>query len=444
MRKRPASGGNARRLGGPFALAALVLLVVPAAQAQQAIGESVDGRGRPEYDPIGIQFDDALRMIGLMQGPRGIGPTSRAAETASSFLLHTTMEFDVAFDDNVYRANTGQVSDTIFRFRPTIEVGSDWDNHALKFVLGAAIGRYASNKGENYEDFNGGVSGKIDVDEGEAVNWGAGFARGHQERGSLDDTGAATPTKFYTYNFNASYVHDVGEIASTTSAKAERSDYLDNGALDNNDRDRWLFELRQRLGHQVDEGSQAFVEGAVNTRRYDRPLNNDGFKPDSKGYELLAGVMWDYSGVTFAEAAVGYIAQYYDDPLLPTVSGPSFRVRTIWNATELLTLTVEGGRTVEETSQSGVSGILQSSFALKLDWEAMYNLILTAQAGWTNQESRGTGREDDTTRLALRARWLIDQNWYVKAALEHDFRDSTAANGNYKNTRFLITLGERL
>lgn len=414
------------------------------ALAQQAVRESVTGRSRPEYDPIGIQFDDALRLLGHVEVGRKASPTPRSAETLGSFTLFPVMELEELYDDNIFRTNTGAVSDFVTLFRPSLRLSSDWANHALNFTLGGEIARNASHASEDYEDFNAGVNGKIDVDKGESVKLGFKFDRGHDKRGSLEDTGAPTPTKYYNFAFNGSYTHDVGDIASTTTATATRTDYLANGGNSNDYRNRWVVELRQRFAHQVDEGSQVFVEGAANARLYDKTFDNNGQKSSSHGFDALAGYRWDYSGVTYLEAAIGYLYQSYDDPNLPNVKGPNFRLRAIWNATGVVTLTAEANRSVAETTQAGVSGVLVSSYALKADWEAMYNLIVSAQAGFTNDRYRGSGRVDDTTTSSLRARWLINGYWYLNTALDHDFRNSTVTSGNYTDTRAFITLGVHL
>ena len=108
-------------------------------------------------------------------------------------------ELEESYDDNIFRSNTGEVSDYITKFRPSLKLTSDWANHALNFNLGAEIARNALHGSEDYEDFNAGVDGKIDIDEGDTINLGASAQRGHDQRGSLNDTGAATPTKYYNY-----------------------------------------------------------------------------------------------------------------------------------------------------------------------------------------------------------------------------------------------------
>src|SRR5690606_36844147 len=117
-------------------------------------------------------------------------------------------DLELVHDDNIFRTDSHEVAGEILHFRPSVTVASDWVNHALSLTLGADIGRYLQHSSENHEDLNGAVSGRIDVDEGETIGLGANVSRGHDERVSLDDIGAPTPTKFYVYGFNPSYVRD--------------------------------------------------------------------------------------------------------------------------------------------------------------------------------------------------------------------------------------------
>ena len=414
------------------------------ALAQSAQSDSVVGRPRPEYDPLGIRFDDALRVLGRAQVGRKARPTPQSDETMGSFTLNTTMELETIYDDNILRTKTRQISDGIAKFRPGLALASDWANHALNLTLGGDIGRYAENEKENYEDFNAGIGGKIDVDDGKFITLNTSWSRRHEERGTFDDAATPKPTQLQVYSFSGSYDHDVGDIFSRTSLSADYTDVFDNGTTNNDDRDLWTYSLRQRFGHEVDEGSQIFVEGAVNLRDYTATVNDGGTKLGSHGYEGLVGLVWDVSGVSFLEFGAGYFQQFYNESTFATSSGPSFRGRFIWNPTGLLTLSGGVARSVQETAQSNTASVINTKFSLNLDWEARYNLIVSANAGLQNEDAGSTGRIDDTTTFGLATRWLIGQNWSLRGGLDYTQKSSTTSSSEYSDTRFSLTLTERL
>jgi len=431
-------------LGVAWGIVSLSLLAPSAVQAQNAQAESVDGRGRPEYDPLGIYLNDGLTMLGRLQVGRRAAPVPRSGETLGSFIVNTTMELEAVQDSNVYRKSTNESSDTLMRFNPGLRMGSDWANHALNFSLGGSFGRYLDLSSEDYNDFNAGVDGKLDIDEGEAASLGLSWNRIHEARGSIDDQSSAKPTISQNFNFNAGYNRDVGEIFSRTTLTTSYADYFDNGTTNHDDRDVWTYTLRQRFGHDIDEGSQIFIEGAANLRDYVLSYDDNGKKLGSHGYEGLVGVVWDVSGVTFVEFGAGYLFQNPNDKNYKSQKGPAFRGRFLWNPTGVLTLSGSVAREVRETSQANSSGVLASVYGLKLDWEARYNLILSLDGGLTTEEVGGTNRSDDTSRMAFRWRWLIGQNWSLRGAAEYEEKTSSSANSGFKDMRFSIAIVERL
>jgi hypothetical protein len=431
-------------LGAAVALFSVCVAAPSIVRAQSAQAESVEGRSRPEYDPLGIYLDDGLKMLGRLQVGRRAAPVPRSGETLGSFIVNTTMELETVHDSNVYRKNTNETSDTLMRFNPGLRVGSDWANHALNFSLSGSFGRYLDLSSEDYNDFNAGVDGKVDIDEGEAATLGLSWGRGHEARGSIDDQSSAKPTVSQNFNFNAGYNRDVGEIFSRTTLTASFADFFDNGTTNHDDRDVWTYTLRQRFGHDVDEGSQIFIEGAANLRDYVLSYDDNGKKLGSHGYEGLVGIVWDVSGVTFVEFGAGYLFQDPNDKNYKSQKGPAFRGRFLWNPTGVLTVSGSAAREVRETSQANSSGVLASIFGLRLDWEARYNLILSLDGGLTTEEVGGTNRSDDTSRMAFRWRWLIGQNWSLRGAAEYEEKTSTTANSGFKDMRFSIAIVERL
>jgi len=415
------------------------------ARAQQATAESVTGRPRPEYDALGLQFDETMTIASrVVTWNRRSDLTPPATDTLSSFRFDSHLELDTEYDDNIFRTENAVVSDVVYRFRPSIKVASDWANHALSLSLGGAFGRYQEYGNEDYNDLNATLAGKLDIDEGDVTNFSLSWNRSHEDRDAIDDVDGPKPTISRTTALSVTHNHDRGEIFSRTTLSITNIDFDDSGDVNNDDRDRWVYEARQRFGHDIDEGSQVFVEGGLSFRDYRLKFDDNGREQGSYVGEGLVGLTWDVSGVTFAEIAGGLLRQSFNDPSRGNESNFSFRGRLVWNATGLLTVTGTAGREAKETSVAGGGGELKSNFGLLLDWEARYNLILSAEAGLSLSTIKSIRREDETRDLALRARWLIDNNWRLGATIAHRVRDSNTANESYDNTRFMLTLTEDL
>lgn len=415
------------------------------AWAQQATAESVTGRPRPEYDALGLQFDETMTIMSrVATWNRKSELTPAASDTLGSFRFDSKLELDTEYDDNIFRTERSAASDIIYRFRPQIRIGSDWANHGLSLTLGGAFGRYHEYGNEDYNDLDAKLEGKLDIDEGDVTNFSLSWNRNHEERDAIDDVDGPKPTISRTAALSVTHNHDRGEIFSRTTLSIQNIDFDDSGDVNNDDRDRWVYEARQRFGHDIDEGSQVFVEGGLSFRDYRLKLDDNGRELGSYVTEGLVGLTWDVSGVTFAEVAGGLLRQSFNDPGQGNETSFSFRGRLVWNATGLVTVTGTASREAKETTIAGGGGELKSNFGLLVDWEARYNLILSAEAGLTLSTIKSIRREDETRDLALHARWLLDNNWRLGAKIAHRVRDSNTVDESYDNTRFLLTLTEEL
>jgi len=451
--KTPRAFAAVSRVAVPLAglaLAAAAVLgaslpLAGAAQAQQATKESVTGQSRPEYDALGLQFDETMTIMSrVVTWNRKSGVTPRAEDTLSSFRFDSHLELDTEYDDNIFRTENAVKSDVIYRFRPRIKVASDWANHALGLTLGGAFGRYQEYGSEDFNDLNAALEGKLDIDEGDVTSFSLSWNRSHEGRDDIDDVDGPKPSVLRTTALSVTHNHDRGDIFSRTTLGVQNIDYDDSGDVNNDDRDRWVYDARQRFGYDIDDGSQAFVEGGFSFRDYRLKFDDNGRELGSHVTEGLVGLTWDASGVTFAEIAGGLLRQSFNDRDRANETSFSFRGRLVWNATGLVTVTGTASREAKETTVAGGAAELNSNFGLLVDWEARYNLILSAEAGLSLSSIKSTGREDETRDLTLRARWPLDNNWRLGARITQRVRDSNTVDESYDNTRFMLTLIEDL
>jgi hypothetical protein len=183
-------------------------------------------------------------------------------------------------------------------------------------------------------------------------------------------------------------------------------------------------------GKKVHVGTP-FVEGAVDLRDLDDAADDNGFRRDSEGYEILVGATLDVSGVTFVELSGGYRRQAFDDPRLDDAAGFSFDGRVVWNPTDLLSLTARARRLVRETTVSNASSAFTSVFALSADYELLDNLVLNARLGYEIEDFQGIDREDDLLTFDLGARYLVGPNFSLGATYGFESRESDVAADDY-------------
>ena len=410
-----------------------------------AVQESVKGRGRPEFDPIGVPLNDVANGLGRLAIGRDRVLPAKTDAFLGSFVANTRMEAQASHDSNLYRTQTGTIADDLLVFRPSLTVGSDWANDELKFDMSGEIGRYRRTGSEDYQDYSLGVSGRLDVVEAESLSASLRFDHLHVQRGSPDDPGSPVPTLYNTTTLDLGHRLDGGTLFSRAKAQARYFDYLHNGGIENDDRDRAEVTLSERLGIEYVPGTQAWIEPGANTRRYVRGDFNGVTDRSSSGGQVLAGMTWDYSGITYFEFGAGYLTQSYDSPQFTTIKGPAVNGKAVWNATELLTISGNVGRRVNETVAVGESGYLATTYGLSADWEALYNLIADVSYRRETDDYRGgLVRNDTLNGWSTGLRYLFGRHWYAEARYFYDDRSSTNRTNDYTDQRFLLTLGEQL
>ena len=373
-----------------------------------------------------------------------------------------------SFNDNIFLTDTGEEEDFIAVISPALELRSDWEVHALELNVGADIGRNADFSSEDYEDARAGLDGRLDLSRTDYLFIGAGFRRGHEDRGDPDDIAAGRePGIFHVISAN---LGAYGEMTNRFHIRVEATfDDLNYDDVDtslpplfianNDDRDRQVFEAKLRPGYNLDPGTQweVFVQGAISDRDYDSLTDLNQLPPppvppppvplgldrDSTGYEAVAGLALDLTkfGFTLAEVYAGYLARDYDDGRLETVDGPSFGATVAYAASPVTTLQASVSRFIQETTLAGTSGIMQTVVGGSLDHLFRRNLALNVRAVFTNNDYEGITRDDDIFGAGAGLTYFLTRNFNVEARYRFRSRDSDALpSADYSRNQVLIAV----
>ncbi len=444
MRRRPPPP-QPRRTGALLvALAAALAVTMPAAaQAQQALGESVTGRPRPEFTPIGLELDDVLCEVGLIDKRTHENKSSPLA----SFIVHPTTEAAVTYDSNIFRTENGAQSDEIFNLRPSLQIASDWVNHEAHLGLSGDIGRHLSHATEDYENYRFDGGGRIDVTDSLTATGNAAASRTQVPRGTPDNPGGPTTspmiTDAITVHGDARYQPD----AILLAARLDRADYTNSGGdpVTTPDGDRVETTVAVRTGYEFSPGTTAYIEPSYNTRDYARRIDSSGLLQGSHGVRIEAGLTYDATAQTFFEIGVGYLRQSFDEPSFATIGGPSISGRLLWNPTALVTVIGNVVRRVDETTTPGVSGILVTEGTIGVDYEYLDNLIVSMRGSYSDQEYQGGPQRTDTlTNGTVSLNYSIGSRWYARLEVGVTRRDSTIAGSGYTDQTMTLALGEHL
>ncbi len=412
-RGRPAAAGL---LAGAVWLAALP------ASAQLAREDAVMNRERPEYDPIGL----------LMP----FGDLAVEGDT----LLFPRLRLTSGWEDNVYRTEDDTTSDFFVEAAPELELRFDDEVNLLFLRTGAALRRYLNEDRNDFEDLEVAGGGTYEVTEGLRLRGEAAWARLHEDRSDPDSAGAASAvTEYDQVSGEAAVEYELSDLRFLLGSSARDLTFDDNGRVPGIFRDRFEYDTRLRAGYEFSPGVQVFVEPSYNWVRYDQERDEDGFLQDNEGWQVLAGLGYDVSGVSYAEIGVGYRSQSFEDDRFDDASGFAVDAEVIWNATDQLTLSLGAGRSVSQTTIAGASASTDTSVSLGLDYEIRYDLLLNSGVRYTSSTFEDTDRDDDDLGARVGLIYLINEYASAELAYELEVRDSSAPDADF--TSNTVTLG---
>lgn len=392
----------------------------PYAREPEPGGETVTGRRRPQYDPVGLR--------------------------AGSFFIYPSLELTPLYDTNIFQTSGNRKSDIIAIISPEVVVRSNWRRHELNFGARADIGRYKSLDTENYEDLSFVGSGRFDIMRDRYLFATARWAQRHEERGSPDDRGGVNPTVFWAAEALGGVNYKFNRITIRLSGLARNLDFFDvralgtPGEINNDDRDRNELVGSLRVSYDVGPRLAAFLEGSGNVILYDHRPDDDGFNRDNQGFGINAGVSYELTGKLFAEVFAGYRRQNFDDSRFSTITGPAGGVTVTWNPTGLTTVRGTVTRSIEQTTIVGTSGFFATEVRASIDHELRRNIILSGFGSFQIDDYRGGGREDKWYRAGASAKWLINRYSNVLGAYQYTHRQSNVGNGTFTRHLLLLTI----
>jgi hypothetical protein len=388
-----------------------------------ARGATVMERPRPDYDPAGVRL--------------------------GGFMLYPGLAVQETYNSNIYATQNNRRDDFITTITPSLDLQSNWNNHALRLRADSTLGRYAEYQSEDYEDYTMLADGRVDVLRDLRLYGGAGYAQRHEARSSPDNQGGAEPTEYGLYTANAAIEKIFNRLAVRLDGQGQRYVYSDvktssGTTLGQSGRDRNQGELALRAGYELAPLRIVYLQGSVNTREYDNTRDASGYARSSDGYELVVGTEYDLTAITSFDVFAGYRSQDYDDARLTAMSGWTAGAKITWNVTRLTTVTAGLTRDIEETTLAGASGYFATRTELRIDHELLRNLLLNARIGYEQDDFEGIGREDDYVSAGLGAKYLISRNFALSGGYGYRDRQSTAANSDFSENVVFLRLSAHL
>lgn len=375
-----------------------------------------------------------------------------------SFTVMPKLDIDNQYDTNIYKQDRSRnpVDSYIAHFRPGFNVSSGWSRHALNLRFDTDFTEYASHGDQNnYQDIFTRVDGRLDVLRDSHLDTGFAYNSVHEDRGSPDQINGSGPTFYDTKAVDAFYIHKLNRMSVKTGLDTIRYDYQDtftslNSVLAMSSRNHWEYAPSIRLGYEIQPEYEAYVKFVYKEADYDSLVLSNGsgtaYNRNSTGYNALGGFAFDLTELITGDMSVGYLQRSYEDPRLSNISGINGFVDLKWRPTALTTVNGKFSHDINETTQTGVAGVLATGLSLNAEHELMRNVILSAGGSFTNNDYQGfvvpnlVNRNDKVYGGNVGAKYLLNRNLSTGLSYTYQSRDVNYQFSNYEVHQVMLNL----
>ena len=288
---------------GPGTATRATAHAAPARPAADEAAQPPEGRAQPlslddPQDDASIRATPDNERVGAIEG-RPPRPQEEAFAPpgirTGSFLLRPQLEQGVGWTSNASGAAGGEAS-VFSETRLTLDARSDRARHAAS--VAADMSWRKSLSGEEIDEVEGGLSGRIDLDLAHELSaFAAAGYRVAPESASTPGTVAASVSRPLRHAIDASagLSRDVGLLRLGLTGTLTRemfgdAELADGTSVSQRERDSTLAAVALRAGYAVSPALTPFLEAEVGRRFHDLKRDSAGYARSADRYALRGGV----------------------------------------------------------------------------------------------------------------------------------------------------------
>lgn len=381
--------------------------------------------------------------------PRGYEPYP---QPVGSFNLFPSVTTSFAATDNFRASSINPLSDVYAIIAPELQAQSDWSRHRLQASAFFSQSIHANLTSENVAQFGASADGQLEVSRATRINFNADAAQRVENRADLGaQQGLPVPVTFRTLGGRVGVTHDANQLSLNGSFAVNRLDFsnptTETGiVVDQTFRDSTIYTAVLGAGYDLRSGVSIVVRGQYDDQKFPFGPGSPGFDPsgpinrNASGYRLEGGVALELSSLIVGTVRMGHLDRNYEDPRLQDVSGLSYSVDLLWNATPLTSLRLRGARTIEDTASTVVAGNTRDQVDLRVEHELFRYVLLTSDVIYSEFSPNGPGADGQEFSAAIAARYLVDRHWTINGTIGYRRRDSANQAIAFNATSGLISV----
>ncbi|EJJ26657.1 outer membrane beta-barrel protein [Rhizobium sp. CF142] len=284
---------------------------------------------------------------------------------------------------------------------------SDWGRHQLTVTSEGAWQKNISGEGEEQPSFkiNGDLRLDLTRDTVGHITGGYNFYRE-----DTDDPDAITnadqQSDVQEFTGGASIEHDFGILRGTAAVALSRSIYSDaelsNGTtVSMSDRNQTTGTVRGRIGYELSPALIPFIEASVGKTNYDERTDSSGYQRSGDSYGAKGGVQVDMGEKLKGEVAVGYATADFDDDRLKSIDTATLDASLLWSPIRGTNVNLDLQTSIQPSTAAGESGYVSHQLTSTVDHQLRDNLVATVIGGVTLRDyPSGSTINDETVYTA--------------------------------------------
>ena len=391
-------------------------------------GETVINRPRPEFDPLGLRYDD--------------------------FFLFPRAELDESFNGNIFATSTHPSSDLISALTPSFDLFSIFPRNALDLHGSATLQDYASHSNQNTQTGTVSADGRLDIDAGSSLSGTAQVSHPYISYGSPNSPmGISEPVTYWDYLGRAAYTQGGRRLSYRVDLGVEASQYnsaplTGGGVAPQSSQNTTISDAALTTSYELAPDYLGYIRVGGAVYNYWHAAN-----ANSKTYRADLGLQILPRHLIYGQVYVGYLVQNFAQPGAGSISTPDYGGQLVWNVTQLNTLTFTGARTFYTGTPSNGStfvlgpagnGYLASTVTANLDHELLRNFLVNLYSGFENDAFQGITRSDSVFTGGGGCRYLINRHLFLGGSFSYYRRTSTFPGVSYTQNIVMLRIGTQL
>nr|WP_244422919.1 outer membrane beta-barrel protein [Bradyrhizobium sp. ORS 278] len=367
--------------------------------------------------------------------------------TVGNFILKPAFEMSSGFDSNPGRVPKGAGSGFV-SVAPVLLVRSQFERHLLNADVRVGYIDYAKLRQLSRPTVDAKVNGRYDITDTFALNGEGHVAVDADDPGTPRFTGrfAKIPLAS-TVGGSAGVTKRFDDFEVSTKAAIDRVAFqnaplVDGQIVSNADRNFVQYGSQSRVTYNLTPEIRPFVDVAVDRRVHDIAVDAEGFRRDSTGTAVEAGVTLGYTDKLTGDVAVGYLTRRFQDPALKPVNGFIADANLTWQYAKETAIMLAAKSQVVESTEVGISGVLKRDLTVGVEHQFEPWLVGTLLAGYGQDAFTGTTRVDDRYLVELGMLYKFSRLLQFRASVRREETRSNFKENNLSAT--VVQVGARV